>query len=145
MTAGEVKAMAKELRYLMIPSLAVAAEIDGKMIGAVFAMPDYNPIIRKIDGRLFPFGAIRLLMSKRKIKKIRLISTNVLPEYQRLGIGLALMHGVAVPALEAGINQAEFSWVAESNSLSRGSLEKGGAQRQKTHRVYDWDPPGGGA
>ena len=53
------------------------------------------------------------------------------------------MHGVAVPALEAGINQAEFSWVAESNSLSRGSLEKGGAQLQKTHRVYDWDPPGG--
>ena len=55
-----------------------------------------------------------------------MVSTNVLPEYQRLGIGLALMHGVAVPALEAGINQAEFSWVAESNSLSRGSLEKGG-------------------
>ena len=80
--------MAKELRYLIIPSLAVAAEIDGKLVGAVFAMPDYNPIIRKIDGRLFPFGAIRLLMSKRKIKKIRLISTNVLPEYQRLGIGL---------------------------------------------------------
>jgi GNAT superfamily N-acetyltransferase len=145
LTAAELKALAKELRYLIIPSLAVAAEIDGKMIGAVFALPDYNPVIRKIDGRLFPFGAIRLLMSKRKIKKIRLISTNVLPEYQRLGIGLALMHGVAVPALEAGINQAEFSWVAESNALSRGSLEKGGAQRQKTHRVYDWDPPGGGA
>ena len=69
MTAGEVKAMAKELHYLIIPSLAVAAEIDGKLVGAVFALPDYNPVIRKIDGRLFPFGAIRLLMSKRKIKR----------------------------------------------------------------------------
>ena len=32
-----------------------------------------------------------------------------------------------------------LSWVAESNALSRGALEKGGAERYKTYRVYDLD------
>jgi hypothetical protein len=42
--------------------------------------------------------------------------------------------------LACGIQEAEFSWVLESNGLSRGSLEKGGAQRTKVYRLYDFDP-----
>ena len=50
------------------------------------------------------------------------------------------MHGLVPKAMEWGIGEAEFSWVLESNLLSRGSLEKGGAKRTKTYRLYDWDP-----
>jgi GNAT superfamily N-acetyltransferase len=68
-----------------------------------------------------------------------LISTNVLPEYQMHGLGLVLMHGVVPKALEWGIEEAEFSWVLESNKFSRGALSKGGAKISKTYRVYDID------
>lgn len=143
MSDAEIAHMSTGLRYLMVPELAVGAEINGKMIGAVFGLPDYNPRIREIDGRLFPFGFIRLLRRKKDIKKIRLISTNVLPEYQLMGVGLVLMSALVPMAMEWGLEEAEFSWVLESNSLSRGSLEKGGAILQKTYRLYDWDPPAG--
>lgn len=139
MTRGEVQHVAAGLRHLIVPELAVAAEIDGKTVGAAFGMLDYNPRIRRIDGRLFPFGIFRLLRNKREIKRIRLISTNVIPEYQRMGIGLVLLHGLAPKALDWGMEEAEFSWVMESNSLSRGSLEKGGAKIVKTYRLYDWE------
>lgn len=139
MSDAEVLHMAKGLRHLMAPELALAAEVDGRVIGAVFGLPDYNPRIRRIDGRLFPFGFFRLLRNKRSIKRIRLISTNVLPEYQRMGVGLVLLSSLVPIALEWGIQEAEFSWVLESNLLSRGSLEKGGAKRDKTYRVYDWN------
>ncbi|HEY2148978.1 MAG TPA: N-acetyltransferase, partial [Pirellulales bacterium] len=36
-----------------------------------------------------------------------------------------------------GIQECEFSWVLESNTLSRGGLEKGGAKLSKTYRIYD--------
>jgi GNAT superfamily N-acetyltransferase len=137
MSADEMRHMARALRYLMVPELAIAAEIDGRLVGAVFCLPDYNPRIKAIDGRLFPFGFLRLLWRKREIKRIRLISTNVVPEYQRLGVGLVLLHGLVPKGLEWGLQEAEFSWVLESNSLSRGSLEKGGAKRIKTYRLYD--------
>jgi GNAT superfamily N-acetyltransferase len=141
MSEGEVRHMAGGLRFLIVPELSLAAELDGQVVGAVFGLPDYNPRIRQIDGRLFPFGFLRLLRNKQAIKRIRLISTNVLPEYQRYGIGLALMYGLVPKAMEWGMQEAEFSWVLESNLLSRGSLEKGGAKRVKTYRLYDLDGP----
>ncbi|MGW8257839.1 MAG: N-acetyltransferase family protein, partial [Thermoguttaceae bacterium] len=137
MTPGEVEHMAEGLRFLIIPEMTVAAEIDGQVVGASFGLPDYNPRIKDIDGRLFPFGFMRLLRNRKAIKRIRLISTNVVPEYQRYGIGLVLMQGLVPKALEWGLQEAEFSWVLESNSLSYGSLKKGGAKISKTYRLYD--------
>lgn len=137
MTAAEVRHAAQGLRHLIVPELALAAEVDGKLVGAVLCLPDYNPRIKKIDGRLFPFGALRLLYRKQSIPRIRVLSANVLPEYQLLGVGLVLLSGLVPKAIGWGIKEAEFSWVLESNALSRGSLEKGGAIRAKTYRVYD--------
>ena len=131
--------MAAGLRQIIVPEMAIAAEIDGRVIGASFGLPDYNPRIKQIDGRLFPFGFLKLLRRKDQIKRIRVISANVLPEYQRLGLGLVLLHGLVPKVIEWGIQEAEFSWVLESNSLSRRSLEKGGALRAKTYRLYDLD------
>jgi GNAT superfamily N-acetyltransferase len=141
MTEKEVEHLAKGMRMLMIPELSVAAEIDGKVVGAMFGMPDYNPRIRKINGRLFPFGFLRLLWNRKGIKRVRMVSTNVVPEYQMLGVGLALMAAMAPRALDWGIEECEFSWVLESNAQSRGSLEKGGAKRTKTYRLYDLGNP----
>jgi GNAT superfamily N-acetyltransferase len=137
MSEAEVGSMAAGLRHLIVPELTVAAEIDGKLVGAVFGLPDYNQRIKQIDGRLFPFGFLKLLRKKNEIKDIRVISTNVIPEYQLSGIGLALLHGLVPRAIEWGIQTAEFSWVLESNRFSRGSLEKGGAKLTKTYRLYD--------
>ncbi len=126
LSSAEMLHMAKGLSFMIVPELAVAAEIDGRMVGAVFALPDYNPRIKKIDGRLFPFGAFRLLWNKRKIRRMRIVAANTLPEYQLMGVGLVLAGGLVPKVLDWGIQEGEFSWVAESNTLSRGSLEKGG-------------------
>lgn len=137
MSNDEVRHMAAGLRYVIVPEMTVAAEVDGKVVGVSFGLPDYNPRIKDIDGRLLPFGFLHLLRNRRAIKRIRLISTNVLPEYQRMGIGMVLMHGLVPKAIEFGLQEAEFSWVLESNSLSYGALKKGGAKIVKTYRVYD--------
>jgi GNAT superfamily N-acetyltransferase len=142
MSASELKQLAGELKKIIVPELTVCAEVDGRVVGASFGLPDYNPRIRDIDGRLFPFGFIHLLLNKRAIKRIRLISTNVLPEYQRFGIGMVLMSGLVPKVLEWGIEEAEFSWVLESNRLSYGALKKGGAKITKTYRLYDLDEGG---
>ncbi len=144
MSDAEVEHVAKGLQFLIVPELAICVEIDGRMVGATFGLLDYNLRIKDIDGRLFPwpwarFGFLHLLRNKSGIKRIRLISTNVLPEYQMHGLGLVLMNGVVPKALEWGIEEAEFSWVLESNNFSRGALSKGGAKITKTYRVYDID------
>jgi len=136
----EMRYTAKELRHLIVPELTQFAMVNGREIGGVFGLLDYNPRIREIDGRLLPFGFLKLICGRGSIRKIRLLATNVLPAYQRWGIGLVMLGGLLPHVLEWGIEEAEFSWVMESNNLSRGSLEKGGAKRTKTYRIYEYAP-----
>jgi GNAT superfamily N-acetyltransferase len=141
LTPGEVDHMAASLKYLIEPELAIVAEVGGKPVGAVFCLLDYNPRIKAIDGRLFPFGFLRLLWNKKAIKRLRAISTNVVPEYQAWGIGLVLMSGLYERFINWGLEEVEFSWVLESNYLSRRTLERGGAIVTKKYRMYQDDPP----
>ena len=143
--AAELRMLAKSLKHLLVPELTLIAEVDGQGVGAVIGLPDYNPRIRDINGRLFPFGFIHLLKNRKGMKRIRVLSINVVPEYQRWGLGLVLMRSLVPKALEIGIEEAEFSWVSEDNTMAVLGLEKGGAQRYKTYRMYDYDPGVNGA
>ena len=113
-------------------------EVEGKPVGAAFSLLDYNARIKQIDGKLFPFGFIRLLWNRRQIKRLRLISSNVVPEWQKWGLGLVAMGDLLPRALEWGMEEGEFSWVLESNHLSYKTLKRGGAKITKTYRIYDY-------
>jgi len=133
--------MAASMKHLIAPEMTTIAEIDGRAVGAQFGLLDYNTRIKQIDGRLFPFGFIRLLWNKKAIKRVRLISTNVIPEYQKWGLGLVIASRL-VPEVRAwGIEEAEFSWVLESNRLSYGTLKRGGAKITKRYRIFDSSVP----
>lgn len=137
MSKREVEHAAGSLRSLLVPEMTSIAEVNGKPVGVVLGLLDYNPRIKAINGRLFPFGFIRLLWNRRQIKYVRMISTNVLPEYQKWGVGLVLLADILPSAIQWGVEAAEFSWVLESNHLSYSSLKRGGAKLIKTYRIYD--------
>jgi hypothetical protein len=137
MSEAEIDHQSKGLKHLIVPELTSIAEIDGKPVGAGFGLLDFNQVIKKMNGHLLPFGWLQLLMGKRKIDRVRIISTNVIPEYQKWGLGIVTLARILPSAIERGIQVGEFSWVLESNSLSRGTIERGGARRTKVHRIYD--------
>lgn len=137
LSEAEVKHLSKGLKHLLLPELTVVAEVNGNPIGAMLGILDYNERIKQIDGRLFPFGFLRLLWNRTAITKARVVSANVLPEYQQWGVGLALMWQLERAIVETSVKEAEFSWVLEDNRLSYASLERGGAIRQKTYRIYE--------
>lgn len=137
LSEAEVDHMAASMKHLIAPEMTTIAEIDGRPVGCQFGLLDYNTRIKQIDGRLFPFGFIRLLWNKKAIKRVRLISTNVIPEYQKWGLGLVIASRLVPDAQAWGIEEAEFSWVLESNKLSYGTLKRGGAQITKRYRIFD--------
>jgi len=137
MSKAEMRHTATALQHLIIPELAMIAEVNGTNVGCIFALPDFNPTIKKIDGRLFPTGFLRLILAKKHIQRVRILSINVAPEFQRWGLGLSLMNALVPKSLAQGLKEAEFSWVAESNSMARQGLVKGGAKIVKTYRMFD--------
>src|SRR5690606_15580917 len=60
-TEKELEWMSRDMKHVIIPELTCVAEVEGKPVGAVFCLPDYNPRIKAIDGKLFPLGWMKLL------------------------------------------------------------------------------------
>lgn len=134
---GEARHIASELQHFIEPQFAAFAEIDGQPIGAVFALLDFNQILGHLNGRLFPFGIVRLMTGRRKITTVRAMAMTMVPGYQDAGLSVVLIDHLTGPAKQWGIRQWECSWVLESNRRSRGTLERAGMKRTKTHRIYD--------
>ena len=135
----EMEHMSKGLRQLIAPELTTMAEVDGRPVAVAFGLLDYNPRIKKINGRLFPFGFLKLLGNRKGIKNARILSTNVIPEYQRWGLGVTVLSRLRQDVLDWGLEEVEFSWVLETNQLSYKTLERGGAKLTKTYRLFDLD------
>jgi GNAT superfamily N-acetyltransferase len=140
MSQSELAATASNLKFLIAPEMTSVAEVDGEGVGICFGLLDYNPLVKQINGKLYPFGWIRMWLGKKKLKRVRLMSTNVAPEYQRWGLGIVLMARMVPSVKDWGIDEGEFSWVLESNKLSRGTIERGGLSPDKTFRIYDYTP-----
>lgn len=135
--AGEVKHIAAELRHVIAPEFAAFAIAGGKVIGAVLALLDFNQIIRKLDGRLLPFGIFRLIRGRKRIDVARAMAVTMVPGFQQSGLGIVLLDQLVEAAKPWGLKRWEFSWVLESNTSSRGTLERVGTKRSKTYRIYD--------
>ena len=103
LTRPELQDLVGSLKFLMDPRFALVAEVEGKAAGIAIGVPDYNPRIKQIDGRLFPFGFLRLL-SRRGLHRFCVLSLTVLPEYQRWGLGLVLLRSL-LPRTRAGIRR----------------------------------------
>ena len=58
-------------------------------IGFALSAYDANPAVRAIDGKLFPFGALRLLWNLKKVRRFRVVLMGVLEQYRNRGYEVA--------------------------------------------------------
>jgi len=97
-------------------NLILIAEQNQKTIGFCLTLPDINELIKKINGRLYPFGIFLLLAQKNRIKNLRLNVLAVLPEYRHMGVAVLLIHEIIKRGLQYGYLKGELSVVLESNN-----------------------------
>jgi GNAT superfamily N-acetyltransferase len=135
-TTDEFDYMAASLKAVVNPDLVMFAEIDGKPVGFSLSLPDFNQVLKKMNGRLLPFGIFKLLTGKKKINNLRVIIMGVKPEYQKKGIDSLFYLETIKAGNRGGYRGAEISWVLEDNMPMRMTAEKLGARIYKTYRIY---------
>lgn len=137
MTDAEVDHMAKQLKPVVDPELALIGEVEGEPVGFALALPDVNQAIRRANGRLFPLGLIKLLWHMRRVNGIRIITLGVVEQYR--GGPLAPMFYLEIfkRGIRKGHGLAESSWILEDNQPMRLGVEKMGFTAYKTYRLYD--------
>ncbi len=140
MTDEEFDHLAKNLRQIVDPHMVFIAEVDGKPAGFSLALPDFNQVLAKLNGRLLPFGIFKLLWHtkiKNKINGVRIITMGVVPEYQKRGIDTVFYVETYNVGVKRGYQWAEMSWVLEDNTLMNRVLGLLGAKLYKKYRIYE--------
>ncbi|MBM3325595.1 MAG: N-acetyltransferase [Calditrichaeota bacterium] len=138
-TAAEFHHAAKGLKQIVDSDFVIIAEVDAKPVAFVLALPDINIALKHINGRLFPFGFIKLLWYSRKIKTARVVILGVIKEYRGRGIDTALYYKSFLTAKEKEYIGGEMSWILENNEPMIKALQMMGARRIKTYRLYERD------
>lgn len=137
MSEEEIQHLAQALRPVVNPDLCALAFVDGEPVGFALALPDYNQALRHINGRLLPFGILKLLWYRRKINAARTMTLGIRPSQRGTGLDALLILHLFRNAGKAGMPQGECSWILEDNAPMWHALERLGATLQKTYRVYD--------
>ncbi|WIV13099.1 GNAT family N-acetyltransferase [Proteiniborus sp. MB09-C3] len=139
-TDEEIEIIGKSLVPVADPDLIyIARTEEGKPIGFNIALPDYNQVLKKMNGRLFPIGFIKFLYYKKKIDRARLFVLFVIPEYRRKGVPSAIYLNLFDSAKKKGYKYGEGSTVWEYNKIMQRDIEKFGGKIYKTYRIYKKD------
>jgi hypothetical protein len=136
-TTDEFRRIAAEMKPIFDPRGAVCAEIDGRAIACVIAVPDVNQALKGTNGRLLPPTLFRLLFRRRYIDQLRLLLLGVLPEHRARGLYPLLLFELQRQVRGGPYRRVEFSWVLEDNRDINQPAEQAGARRYKRYRIYE--------
>ena len=144
-TSAELEIIATEYKMFVDTEIALVAEVDGKPAAMCFAIPDVNEMVKDFDGELTknPLNVVKLLwrLRFRRPHHARLLLLGVKEEYRashRYGtLAAALYVEVARRGAARGYVGGELSWTLEDNVMINRGIERMGARKYKTYRVYE--------
>lgn len=146
-TEAEFKDLGHSLRLLIAPELIQVAEVDGEPAAFIAALPNVNEAIRDLDGKLLPFGLLKLLW-RVKLRfptsaRVPLMGVRRKFHNTNLGPGLAFLviDAVRKHLVARGVKQVELSWVLEDNAGMCNIIESIGGRAYKRYRVYERELP----
>ncbi|MBN8688324.1 MAG: GNAT family N-acetyltransferase [Chitinophagales bacterium] len=111
-------------------------------IGFIICMPDINPVLRHLNGKLNWWGKLKFLWYKNRIitRRIRTIVMGCKKKYQNRGIESALIRQLQLEVMPRNtINGVELAWVGDFNTKMLAIHEATGAVKDKVHRTYRCD------
>jgi hypothetical protein len=138
MTDHEFDHLAKSLKGVLDPDLCLIAEVAGEVAGFSLALPDYNQILIRLNGRLLPLGIFKFLYHKRRIDALRILTMGVIRKHRHKGIDSCFYFETYKRALAKGIWRGEMSWILENNVIMNRIVANIGFTIYKKYRLYDF-------
>jgi hypothetical protein len=143
LTDAEIAYAGKKLKPIIFEDLVRIAELDGEPVAFMICIPDINEMTADLDGRLFPFGFVKLLWRLRnpRVKRVRVPLMGVTKRLHgtRLAgqIAYTLIEYIRRACVEHyGVKHGEFGWVLEDNQGMMSIAELPGATINHVYRVF---------
>jgi GNAT superfamily N-acetyltransferase len=137
-TKKDLDAYAQEMQLVFSREWFMVAEKDGAPIAMALTIPDVNQVLKKMNGRLLPFGWWHFLRKSKTIDRVRVGFLGVLPKMQHTGVA-ALLYVEHFDLAEAHplIKGGEMGWILETNKAMNRGMEAMNGRVVKKYRVYE--------
>ena len=132
----EAATLARLLRPILDPSLALLAEDRDGICGAILGVPDANWLWHRAGGRLLPFGWARLWNWRHRIPQVRLMALGLAPRVRGTALALRLVSAVDEAAAAGGYLRGEMSQVYDDNLTMCSMLDAMGFPVARRYTVF---------
>jgi hypothetical protein len=137
MAEEEVSELAAGLARIVDPDFAVFVYFKNEPVGVGLAVPDINPVLKRVNGRLGLIGLIKWFLYRREVRGLRGLLFGVKEEYRQVGLPfVALTHALDLARSSDRYHYIELGWNLEDNEAINRLEEEGGARPYKRYRIY---------
>jgi GNAT superfamily N-acetyltransferase len=108
----------------------------GKLAGFGITMPSLNKALKKMNGKLFPFGFLLLLREMKRSKSLDLYLTAVRTDMQNKGVNAMLIDHIYRICIKNGIKTVETNRELETNIKVQSQWKLFETRQHKRRRCY---------
>lgn len=138
LSEAEAEHLVKELAPILDPDFFLLFFHQGEPAAGMVALPDMNPLLKRLKGKLGPSAIWHWWRTRAEIRKgYRIMLFGIKPEYRLLGLPLLLLDAMLETArLRPDFQWVEGSWVLEDNVAIDDLIEDFSGRLVKRYRIY---------
>jgi hypothetical protein len=111
-------------------------EKDGATVGCSITLPDLNPSVKKMNGKLFPIGWWHFLRAPKHVIGLRTFLFGVNAEFRNRGIDAVMIMDTINAGRDAGCEWCSCSIVVENNLKMIQPILDWGGKEIKRYRIF---------
>ncbi len=136
-TDEEYQVLIRKMRQMLDPELVFILEWEGRPVGCVVGVPDWNIALKRSARTPGPLRLLNLALQRKHIDNLRVIAVAIAEEFRRTGILSFLILQILDTGIRKGYRRAEMSWIAEDNTVNIATLERTfDVKPFKRYRIY---------
>lgn len=136
---SQIDEMVLMFKFFIDPRIVIFAMHEGKEVGCLIVIPNYNHVIKPSYGKI-GFGLLRRYLTRVKTTdSIRGYALGVLKKYHGKGVGSAILEEIYKIGAQTKYADCEISWVLANNGPMNELSQAMGGKHNKVYRIYKKD------
>lgn len=137
MSDNEIVEMAKNLKRAMETEMIFFVEYEQEPVGVGLALPDYNPLLKELNGRITLSGLFKYLFRRKYVRGARALMGGIKKKVRNLGLPVIIFDYLDhLLRRDDRIDYVEMGWNLEDNDAINKFELAMGAHLRSRYRIF---------
>jgi hypothetical protein len=137
MTDHEMLEVGISMAKIADPDLAFFIYFEDEPAGVCVILPDINPLLKRLNGRIGLSGLLKVLLYRGEITGLRCLIFGIKEKYRQMGLPLlAFRYLYEMVRKKQKYRYLEMGWTLKDNESVNFLIEEAGARIHKKYRLF---------